>query len=185
MLHPSIHPSIPHRAPAQVLSAGPTNPRQPWVTAHAGDTGHPHHITGADAVSSWNSCPGRCYCISHSESFKAKSPSLGRTKCHVCSAEQWPRAEHVPPGVVPGQHSCHTHNISSDPQSCTNKRLPSTASQYTLGVLIPSPSLFQILEQLTSTKGESCFTLAACHSSGQRRQKFILLLLPNFESQLR
>lgn len=85
---PSIHPSIPHRAPAQVLSAGPTNPRQPWVTAHAGDTGHPHHITGADAVSSWNSCPGRCYCISHSESFKAKSPSLGRTKCHVCSAEQ-------------------------------------------------------------------------------------------------
>lgn len=38
-----LHPSTPHRAPAQLLSASPTNPRQqgPTGTAHAGDRDTP------------------------------------------------------------------------------------------------------------------------------------------------
>lgn len=114
MLHPSLPPC---RAPAQVLCAGPTKPRQqgPTATAHAGDTGHPHHTTAAGAVSSWNSCPGSCCCISHSKSSsKLKAQAWAGQSATSAQLSSDPGLSVFLQGVVLRQHSCShtlTHNL--------------------------------------------------------------------------
>lgn len=188
MLHPSLPPC---RAPAQVLRAGPTTPRQqgPIATAHAGDTGHPHHTTAAGAVSSWNSCPGSCCCISHSKSSsKLKAQAWAGQSATSAQLSSDPGLSVFLQGVVLRQHSCShtlTHNLLRPTVLHQRKTSQHSIPVHPKGTEFPPPlSLFQILEEPTSTKGESCFILAACHSSAQRRWNSVSLLVPNLEPHL-
>lgn len=162
---PSLHPSLPPcRAPAQLLGAGPTEPRQqgPTATACAGDKGHPLHTTAADAVRSCNSCSGSCCCISYSKSSsKVKAQAWAGQSATSAQLSSDPGLSVFPRGLCSGSTAAHTHTISSDPLCCTNKRLHSTAFQYTLTVLIsPCPHLyFKFLKNILLQKERAALSL--------------------------
>lgn len=191
MLHPSLPPC---RAPAQVLCTGPTKPRQqgPITTACAGNTGHPHHTTPLLLMLYWAGIPAQkvAAAISHSKSSsKLKAQAwAGQSATSSQLSSEWPRAEHAPPGGCAQAAQLLTH---TNTQSALTHCLAPKTSQHSIpvhpkGTDFPlPPSLFQILEEPTSKKGESWFILAACHSSAQRRWNSVSLLLPNFEPHLR
>lgn len=163
MLHPSLPPC---RAPAQVLRAGPTKPRQqgPTATAHAGDTGHAHHTTAAGAVSRWNSCPGSCCCISHTKSSsKLKAQAWAGQSATSAQLSSEPELSMFLQGVVLRQHSCShtlTHNLLWPTVLHQRKTSQHSIPVHPKGTDFPPPRLyFKFLKNLLLRKVRAALSL--------------------------